>query len=93
MDNWEALKEFAMRGAALQKAIDEMGCGDPIKAEAEALRKRIGAAALMIAEDAVYEGEHHRVWVIDQMVRMLAGDNYEQWVLERRDDWDTGIAP
>ena len=92
MDNWEALKEFAKRGATFQKAIDEMGCGDPIKAEAEDLRKRV-EAALVVAEDAICEGGHHRMWVIDQMVRILAGDGYEGWVLERRDEWDEGIAP
>jgi phosphatidylserine/phosphatidylglycerophosphate/cardiolipin synthase-like enzyme len=92
MDNWEALKDFAKRGAELQRAIDEMGCGDPIKAKAESLQKSI-EAALVVAEDAIYEGDHHRMWVIDQMVRILAGDNYEQWVLEREGEWDTGIAP
>lgn len=30
------------------------------------------------------DGSHHRLWVIDQMLRKLLGDDYE---------WDTGIAP
>jgi len=49
------------------------------------------------------DGSHHRLWVIDQMVRDLCGDEdvYKQWVakfeepLENGDyyEWDCGIAP
>lgn len=50
-------------------------------------------------------GDHHKTWVIDQMVRVLCGDeeSYKKWVGEYtapmsddsddRYDWDTGIAP
>jgi hypothetical protein len=26
------------------------------------------------------DGAHHKQWIIDQMVRILAGDGYEEWV-------------
>jgi len=40
------------------------------------------------------EGDHHRAWVIDQMVRALLGDRYNEWVETERDgEWDEGIAP
>jgi hypothetical protein len=47
------------------------------------------------------DGAHHKTWVIDQMVRALTGDGYEQWVINARDgedgpetyDWDEGITP
>lgn len=46
------------------------------------------------------DGGHHRIWVIDQMVRMLTGDRYEQFVKDyckgedgEEYEWDTGIAP
>lgn len=47
------------------------------------------------------DGAHHKTWVIDQMVRALTGDDYEDWVKEHNagDDggdtyaWDEGIAP
>lgn len=47
------------------------------------------------------DGDHHKLWVIDQVVRLLAGDRYEAMVTEYRDgedgpdtyEWDTGIAP
>lgn len=50
------------------------------------------------------DGGHHKVWVIDQMVRALCGsdEKYKKWVKEycgpdpeTGDEylWDTGIAP
>jgi hypothetical protein len=47
------------------------------------------------------DGEHHKAWVIDQMVRVLAGDRYECIVTAAKIgddgpdsyDWDVGIAP
>lgn len=47
------------------------------------------------------DGSHHKAWVIDQMVRVLAGDGYGAWVEAHCDgeagpntyEWDTGIAP
>jgi len=47
------------------------------------------------------DGGHHKMWVIDQMVRVLAGDGYEELVREAKEgedgpdtyDWDEGIAP
>ncbi len=41
---------------------------DTICPETERVRK-----ALVIASDGVYDGGHHKVWVIDQMVRALTG--------------------
>lgn len=47
------------------------------------------------------DGGHHKAWVIDQMVRRLAGEGYEALVAEAKDgehgpetyEWDEGIAP
>lgn len=54
------------------------------------------------------EGDHHRAWVIDQMVRALLGEDYDDWVRNYEYDeateeqcdanepaytWDVGIAP
>ena len=47
------------------------------------------------------DSNHHKAWVIDQMVRVLAGSKYEQIVLEATHgengpntyNWDRGIAP
>jgi len=69
-------------------------------------RKRRIAGALDIAmRYGQIEGDHHRCWVIDQMVRELTandtGDGYEDWVhnyespadFEGEYKWKTGIAP
>lgn len=47
------------------------------------------------------DGDHHKAWVIDQMVRALTDDRYETVVADACDgadgpdtyDWDEGIAP
>lgn len=49
------------------------------------------------------DGDHHKTWVIDQMVRALLGDigRYAQWIKDYEYDeetgdeydWDCGIAP
>lgn len=57
--------------------------------------------ALSIAHFGQFDGDHHKLWVIDRMVRVLTGDDYEQWVaaFENGEDgpetysWETGIAP
>jgi len=36
------------------------------------------------------DGDHHKAWVIDQVVRLLAADGYNELI---DSDWDTGIAP
>lgn len=47
------------------------------------------------------DGDHHKTWVIDQMVRVLA-DDYDKFVKEYEEEdengeklyiWDCGIAP
>lgn len=47
------------------------------------------------------DGDHHKAWVIDQMVRALTGENYDAVVADacagddgpNTYDWDEGIAP
>ena len=47
------------------------------------------------------DGDHHKAWVIDQMVRALAGDDYDKIVKRacvgedgpNTYTWETGIAP
>lgn len=60
------------------------------------------AAALDVARNfGGTDGDHHKAWVIDQMVRALTGDEYKAFVAETKagDDgpdtyeWDEGIAP
>ncbi len=47
------------------------------------------------------DGGHHKMWVLDQVVRALTGDKYDEWVVEAKAgedgpetyEWDEGIAP
>lgn len=49
------------------------------------------------------DGAHHKMWVIDQMVRVLIGneEDYQKWVknycydeeTNEEYEWDTGIIP
>ena len=69
--------------------------------EAETDSERVQLALELIADYGQDDAAHHKAWVIDQAVRILAGDEYEQWVTEYRDgedgpgtySWDEGIAP
>jgi sRNA-binding carbon storage regulator CsrA len=49
------------------------------------------AAAIAIARqvDESYSGDN-LMWVIDQVLRQLAGSHYREIT---RDDWDTGVPP
>jgi hypothetical protein len=63
--------------------------------------ERIDAALLIAIQYGGIDGAHHKDWVIDQIVRALAADEYDQIIAEARDgedgpetyDWETGIAP
>ncbi len=67
----------------------------------EGLEKRIKKALEVAIHYGQTDGVHHKAWVIDQMVRALAGDQYEKIVAESRAgeevpesyNWDEGIAP
>jgi hypothetical protein len=62
---------------------------------------RIELAAETGFKYAHYTGDHHKMWVIDQMLRLVLGDSYDVRVAEVKVgedgpdtyDWDTGIAP
>ena len=63
--------------------------------------QKIEAALELARNYAQIDGAHHKAWTLDQMVRALTGDGYQQWVAvhNQGDDgpntygWDTGIAP
>lgn len=67
------------------------------------MEERIKKALELAWSYGQIDGSHHRVWVIDQMVRALCGsdEEYTKWVqaytapLDDGDyyEWDTGIAP
>lgn len=63
------------------------------------LHARIEAAAKIAERFGMIDGDHHKQWVIDQMLRaMFTDEEYQQWVAQMNSDpeydpWDIGIAP
>lgn len=63
--------------------------------------EKIEAAIALAFQYGGIDGAHHKMWTIDQMVRILAGGRYEAMVKEANDgedgpdtyEWDAGIAP
>lgn len=67
----------------------------------ESVEDRIELAADLALEYGGYDGDHHKMWVIDQMLRVLLGDGYAA-AIERYCDgedgpdtygWDEGTPP
>jgi hypothetical protein len=64
-------------------------------------RERIDAAIELAVRYGGIDGDWHKAWVIDQMVRALAGDGYAAIVAEAKSgddgpetyEWNEGIAP
>ena len=64
-------------------------------------QERIDVALAIARDYGGIDGDHHKAWVIDQIVRTLAGDRYVAFVADARqgDDgpetfsWNEGIAP
>lgn len=62
---------------------------------------RIESALSFAVQYGGIDGDHHKAWVIDQMVRALAGDDYTDLVAKAcagedgpdTFDWNVGIAP
>lgn len=66
------------------------------------LNKRIKKALDIAFQYGQIDGDHHKTWVIDQIVRILTGNKYNEFVNEYETDeetgekewiWKNGIAP
>lgn len=65
------------------------------------LNERIEQALEVIERFGGIDGAHHKDWVLDQVVRILTAEKYDQWVVEMKDgedgpetyDYSVGIAP
>lgn len=62
---------------------------------------RVNKALEIAIEYGDFDGAHHKAWVIDQMVRALAAENYNEVIRAAKAGpdgpntygWDIGIAP
>jgi hypothetical protein len=65
------------------------------------MEDKIERAINLIVQYGGIDGGHHKNWVLDQVMRTLAGDKYNEIVKEACDgedgpntyEWDCGIAP
>lgn len=57
--------------------------------------EKIEKAMDLIIRHGGHDGEHHKEWCIDQVFRILSGDEYDNIVNEIRKNecWEIGIAP
>lgn len=63
--------------------------------------RRIETALNFARDYGGIDGDHHKAWVIDQMVRALTGNGYDAWVSDTKAgkdgpdtyEWSEGIAP
>ena len=65
-------------------------------AQIATMRTQVETAINLAVRFGGIDGDHHKAWVIDQMVRALAGEEYENLVKDVCGgiyDWDVGIAP
>lgn len=66
----------------------------------DAIQRRDAAIELAVRYGQI-DGAHHKLWVIDQIVRLLAGDEYDTIITQAKAGehgpntyrWDVGIAP
>lgn len=67
----------------------------------ELSEEKISRALDIILEYGGCDGGHHKQWVLDQVVQILTGDFYEDWLKlyevgkdgPKTYEWDKGIAP
>lgn len=100
MSSFEAAMRMDAEAKAAKATAKAQGYDiDAMAVELQSLRQKI-KQALTIAGDGSIDGSHHKMWVIDQMVRALATD-YAAWVKNKKSGedgpdtytWDEGIAP
>ncbi len=59
--------------------------------------QKVDEVVEMILNYGCIDGAHHKMWVLDQALRMLLGDRYEATIEQLENngeyEWDTGLAP
>lgn len=99
------LREMENKGEKLPGETEDVSINnpeDPVEYQAFLRSNQDTAStALMIASKyAMVEGEHHKTWVIDQMIRALTGNQYEAFINhscklngKENGEWDEGNVP
>ena len=65
--------------------------------DTENLETKVQNAIDIAVETMSADGDHHKVWGLDQVVKTLAGDQYEDIVKKFEEEtgstWDHGVQP
>lgn len=93
---WNAGADITAGGIAANEVEERETLPD----DASAVQRATSALDLIVRYGGI-DGDHHKTWVLDQVVRRLTGSAYEEFVAWARSDghdpdaynWDTGIAP
>ena len=88
-------------GDCLRCMADIASDPDCIDSMSQIRREKISRAVNLAIQYGSHDGAHHKDWVIDQMVRILAGPRYEDTIKKAKagEDgpetyrWNEGIAP
>ena len=96
LPNYNELMDSEVK--ALKNILAELKQKDKRIQELEEERQKV---LDLIFEYGQIDGGHHKMWVIDQIVRILTKDKYNEWIKnyvydEETGDtysWDKGIAP
>lgn len=85
-------KELAKQHAERLVSLLNYTC-ETLELEAKALNTedKLKAVQNLIVDASFTDGSHHKNWYLDQMLRIITGDDYAVFV-SRFEDWDTGIA-
>lgn len=97
---YASLLSAIMRGPDALKETLEKTVDGIVKMVGDLENRRCRTLDLAVRYGGI-AGDHHKAWVIDQMVRKLAAEDYERVVADARagEDgsetytWDEGIAP
>ena len=69
-----------------------------LSSDNEMLKNRVRDAIDTILMYGGIEGDHHKAWVIDQILKTILGEGEYEFVVEQYEEdgeyeWNTGIAP
>lgn len=89
--------------SANNEADQFIGKNQDLEEASQCLADMMEHALKVIAKYGVIDGDHHKQWVLDQVVRFLTGteENYQKWIVAHNTgpqgqecySWETGIAP
>lgn len=81
----------------MSKLFKDFNTFDEIDAHIKKLEDILQEVKYLCVNYGTIDGSHHKMWVIDQILRLVDGNEYQNTIknLLEEDDivWDEGIAP